>query len=88
MNGRRIVLLLVIVLAVLAVSLEPALAQCAMCKAALENSVDAQASAAKLNLGILILLAPPVAIFTGLFAAIYRLRNLQGGRRDCGRPQS
>jgi hypothetical protein len=80
MNRRLTILLLLIIFAAM-VAAGPALAQCPMCKQALENSAEGQAAAAKLNLGILILLAPPVIIFAGLFGAIYRYRNVQGGAR-------
>ena len=53
-------------------------AQCAMCKAAVENSVDAEAASKGLNLAALVLLAPPVALFSGLFGLIYRFRNVHG----------
>jgi hypothetical protein len=61
-----------------------ALAQCAMCKAAIEASADAAAAASGLNLAALVLLIPPVAIFAGFFGLIYRYRNFQGGRKVPG----
>ena len=57
---------------------DPAFAQCAMCKAAIENSTDAVAASRGLNLAALVLLIPPVAIFVGLFGVFYRYRNIQG----------
>ena len=60
------------VVACLASWCEPALAQCAMCKEALANSAEAAASAKQFNLGILVLLVPPVAMFAGIFVMIYR----------------
>lgn len=56
---------------------QPGLAQCAMCKAALEASTDAAAASKGLNLAALVLLIPPVSIFAGLFGLFYRLRNVQ-----------
>lgn len=67
--------------ALLLVASDAAFAQCAMCKAAIENSADAEAASKGLNLASLVLLAPPVAIFSGLFGLFYRFRNVQG-RRD------
>jgi hypothetical protein len=61
---------------------EPAFAQCAMCKAAIENSTDAAAASKGLNLAALVLLVPPVSIFAGLFGVIYRYRNFQGRRNQ------
>ena len=60
------------VMAFLAMWCEPALAQCAMCKEALANSPEAAASARQFNLGILVLLVPPVTMFAGIFVMIYR----------------
>ena len=46
------------------------LAQCAMCRTGVSNS-GAQA----MNLAILVLLIPPVAMFCSVFAIAYRYRN-------------
>jgi len=66
---------------VLLTAAEPALGQCAMCKAAIESSADAAAAGKGLNLAALVLLLPPVSIFAGLFGLFYRFRNIQGRRR-------
>ncbi|HEV8483698.1 MAG TPA: hypothetical protein VGV87_09130 [Blastocatellia bacterium] len=68
------------IVASLAIWCEPALAQCAMCKEALANSAEAAASARQFNLGILVLLAPPVAMFAGIFVMVYR-SGKAGGQR-------
>ena len=52
-----------------------ALAQCPMCKAAIEGSPDATAAVNGINLAVLVLLLPPVAIFTGVFVFVYKQRN-------------
>ena len=57
---------------------EPGLAQCAMCKAAIEASTDVAAASRGLNLAAFVLLIPPVTIFAGLFGLFYRFRNVQG----------
>jgi hypothetical protein len=49
-----------------------ALAQCAMCKAAVAASGDS--AAATLDKAILVLLIPPVMIFCAIFIVAYRLR--------------
>jgi len=67
-----------IAVAWLLIASDSTLAQCAMCKAAIENSADAEAASKGLNLASLVLLAPPVALFSGLFGLIYRFRNIQG----------
>ena len=66
---------------------DPAQAQCAMCKAAIESSTDVAAASKGLNLAALVLLIPPVSIFAGLFGAVYRYRNIQG-REDRSRAAS
>ncbi|MFY9558466.1 MAG: hypothetical protein WAV20_02270 [Blastocatellia bacterium] len=76
---RTLLLAAVGVALVLTVS-DPAFAQCAMCRAAIENSSDAAAASEGLNLAALVLLIPPVSIFAGLFGAIYRFRNIQESR--------
>ena len=60
---------------------EPALAQCAMCKEALANSPEAAASMRQFNLGILVLLAPPVTMFAGIFVMVYRSGKAQANDR-------
>ena len=45
-------------------------AQCALCRTALEGARATTARA--MNLGILVLLVPPVAIFCATFAALHR----------------
>lgn len=49
-------------------------AQCAMCRTAL-NSPGGAALARSLNLGIVVLLIPPVAIFCAIFFNAYKHRN-------------
>ena len=47
-----------------------ALAQCPMCRTALEHG--GAAAARTLNFGIVVLLVPPVAIFCSIFAVAYK----------------
>jgi len=65
--------------ALVALAASPAAAQCAMCKAVIENSSDAASAAKGMNLAALVLLVPPVTLFSGLFVAIYKLRNVHNG---------
>lgn len=44
--------------------------QCALCRTALEGA--GEATARTMNLGIVVLLIPPVAIFCAIFAVAYR----------------
>jgi hypothetical protein len=80
MNRRRILLLLVFTAVVVLAVSDSAMAQCAMCKASIENSTDAAAASKGLSLASLVLLVPPVTIFAGMFGLIYRYRNVQGHR--------
>ncbi|HXG91841.1 MAG TPA: hypothetical protein VNN73_05650 [Blastocatellia bacterium] len=82
MNARRIALFLIVVAAVIIAAAAPAFAQCPMCKAAIENSTAAQSASSGLDLAIIILLIPPVAIFAGFFVVIYRFRNVQGRKHS------
>ena len=56
--------------ALLALAAVGAEAQCALCRSALEKA--GEQTARTLNLGILVLLVPPVAIFCTIFVAAYR----------------
>jgi hypothetical protein len=76
----RPVFIVSLAIGLLLVAAGSSFAQCAMCKAAIENSSDAAAASKGLNLAALVLLIPPVSIFAGLFGVIYRYRNVQGRR--------
>ena len=79
MRTLRTFLTLAVAVGLILAVANPALAQCAMCKAAIENSADAAAASKGLNLAALVLLIPPVSIFAGLFGLFDRYRNVQGG---------
>ena len=49
-------------------------AQCSMCRAALTNSSNARLVRG-LNLGVLVLLVPPVTIFCSIFVLLRRYRG-------------
>ena len=67
---RRFVLL-VLGLFLLLLSSDAALAQCSMCKAVLSSSRDANFIRGY-NLGVLVLLLPPVTIFCSIFIVLKR----------------
>ena len=69
------ILLVALVVVFVVIEADSTFAQCAMCKAAVENSSDAAAASKGLNLAALVLLIPPVSIFAGLFGLFYRYRN-------------
>jgi heme/copper-type cytochrome/quinol oxidase subunit 2 len=52
-----------------------ALAQCAMCKAAVAGSTESAATAGSMNLAVLVLLVPPVALFCAFIVVLYRFRK-------------
>jgi len=68
--------LLVFALVVLLLSSDPALAQCSMCKAVLSNTNESFIRS--YNLGVLVLLLPPVSIFCCIFIVLRR----QNEQRD------
>jgi hypothetical protein len=74
MRALKYILLIVLVgLAIL--TLEPAgSAQCAMCRASLAGSNNAH-FIRNLNIGILVLLVPPVAMFCSIFIVLKRHRK-------------
>ncbi|HWS88470.1 MAG TPA: hypothetical protein VN282_15970 [Pyrinomonadaceae bacterium] len=49
---------------------EAALAQCPLCRSAVQNAGDQ--TARTLNLAIVVLLIPPVSIFCAIFAVVYK----------------
>lgn len=59
-------------------SYSAALAQCAMCRAAVGNSAEAAKASSGMNLAVLVLLVPPVALFCAFFVAAYRFRKAPG----------
>jgi hypothetical protein len=81
MKPLRALLILAGAVLVLVAGADPAAAQCAMCKAVVENSVDAAEASKGLNLAAIVLLVPPVTLFSGIFYAIYRFRDVQGRSR-------
>lgn len=76
----HIVKILFLVCAVAALCLigsAPAAAQCAMCRASVQNNA---ALARGLNLAVLVLLVPPVTMFCSIIIVAYRHRK--GGKVD------
>jgi len=68
---RSIVTAIVVAL-VLALSSESALAQCVMCRASIGGN---SAFVRNLNIGVLVLLVPPVFIFCTIFVLAFRQRK-------------
>ena len=74
LRGWQSVLIPVIVVAVVLVFAVPADAQCSMCRAALNGSNNAR-FIRYFNVGVLVLLVPPVTIFCSIFIVLRRYRG-------------
>jgi Na+-driven multidrug efflux pump len=73
-RGWHSVLIVVVVTAVVLLFAVPADAQCSMCRAALNGSNNAR-FIRNLNIGVLVLLVPPVTIFCSIFVLLRRYRG-------------
>ena len=75
-NPTRMMILLLIVIAALGIWFgllaDSTFAQCVMCRASLTNN---SAFAKNLNIGVLVLLVPPVSIFCTIFILAIRNRK-------------
>ena len=74
-KARRMLWAMGGVAAMLVAASPSALAQCAMCRAAISNSAEAASMASSMNLAVLVLLIPPVALFCAIFVVAYRYRK-------------
>ena len=59
---------------------ETALAQCPLCRSAVQNAGDQ--TARTINLAIVVLLIPPVTIFCTIFAVVYRKAKENGEEQN------
>ena len=66
--------LLVVALAVVVLLSTPALGQCSMCRTALAGSNNAL-FIRNFNIGVLVLLVPPVTIFCSIFVVLKRYKR-------------
>ena len=73
-RGWHSVLLFVLVAAAVLLFAVPADAQCSMCRAALNGSNNAR-FIRNFNIGVLVLLVPPVTIFCSIFVVLRRYRG-------------
>jgi Na+-driven multidrug efflux pump len=71
------ILIVALVAAALLVFAVPADAQCSMCRAALNGSNNAR-FIRNLNVGVLVLLIPPVTIFCSIFVLLKKYRGTDG----------
>jgi len=75
-NWRSVLLVVAVAVVVLWLAV-PADAQCAMCRAALTGSRDPKLMR-NLNIGVLVLLIPPVSIFCSIFVILRKYRGSDG----------
>ena len=74
LSPRRVVILLVFAAAVMLLANTYADAQCSMCRASL-TSVTNSRFIRNFNIGVLVLLIPPVSIFCSIFIVLKRYSN-------------
>ena len=70
----RVLVLIVVAVALVLLAHTYAEAQCAMCRAALTSSTDSRFMH-NFNIGVLVLLVPPAAIFCSIFIVLKRYRG-------------
>jgi hypothetical protein len=73
-SWRRVLVLLVFAVAVVLLANTFAEAQCSMCRASL-TSVTNSRFIRNFNIGVLVLLIPPVSIFCSIFVVLRKYRN-------------
>ena len=74
LSWRRVLVLLVFAVAVMLLANTFAEAQCSMCRAGL-TSVTNSRFIRNFNIGVLVLLIPPVSIFCSIFVVLRKYRN-------------
>lgn len=73
-SWRRVLVLMVFAVAVVLLANTYAEAQCSMCRASL-TSVTNSRFMRNFNIGVLVLLVPPVTIFCSIFIVLRKYRN-------------
>ena len=79
LRWRRVLVLIVFAVAVVLLANTYAEAQCSMCRAALTSATNSR-FIRNFNIGVLVLLVPPVSIFCSIFIVLrkYRATDKQG----------
>ena len=72
-NWWRVLVLVVVVVGVVLLAHGDADAQCAMCRSALTSATNSR-FIRNFNIGVLVLLAPPVAMFCSIFVLLRRFK--------------
>ncbi len=78
--NRRTLLFIVLAIGILLISNLDAYAQCSMCKAVLSGSNNGK-FIRNFNIGVLVLLLPPVSIFCSIFFILRRHRG-EGSEKE------
>jgi hypothetical protein len=73
-SWRRVLILVVVAVAVVLLANGYADAQCSMCRTALTSASNSR-FIRNFNIGVLVLLAPPVAIFCSIFIVLRKYRS-------------
>ena len=73
-SWRRVLVLIVVAVVVVLLANTYADAQCSMCRAALTSTTNAR-FIRNFNIGVLVLLAPPVAIFCSIFIVLRKYKG-------------
>ena len=74
LSWRRVLVLVVLAVAVVLVANGYAEAQCSMCRTALTSATNSR-FIRNFNIGVLVLLTPPVAIFCSIFIVLRKYRS-------------
>ena len=74
LNWWRVLVLVVLAAGILLLANGYAEAQCSMCRTALTSATNSR-FIRNFNIGILVLLAPPVAIFCSIFVVLRKYRS-------------
>ena len=73
-SWRRVLILVVFAVAVVLLANTYAEAQCSMCRAALTSATNSR-FIRNFNIGVLVLLVPPVSIFCSIFIVLRKYRS-------------
>lgn len=71
----RVLVLIVAAAVIVLLANSYAEAQCSMCRAAVENATNNAKFIRNLNIGVIVLFVPPVAIFCSIFIVLKRYRG-------------
>ena len=74
LSWRRVLILFVCAVAVVLLANTYAEAQCSMCRAALTSATNSR-FIRNFNIGVLVLLVPPVSIFCSIFIVLRKYRS-------------